>query len=113
MNFFSLRCGKSARTSSISMFLEEPTTCNYILTVEAAFLCPLLQNTDEHGLFTLPQADPTPTEAPGGGVSGSGSGSGQGVGGGKGSDWGEGSGEEGEEFDEEEEFDEDGNVKEG
>ena len=38
----------------MSIYLEEPTTCNYILTVEAAFLCPLLKNTDELGMFTFP-----------------------------------------------------------
>ena len=37
------------RASQISLFLEEPTTCNYILTVKAAFLCPLLHNTDQQG----------------------------------------------------------------
>lgn len=50
--FLSNRCSESASVSQISLFLEEPTTCNYVLTVEATFLCPLLHNTDEFGLFS-------------------------------------------------------------
>ena len=38
----------------MSIYLEEPTTCNYILTVEAAFLCPLLKTTDSLGMFSFP-----------------------------------------------------------
>jgi hypothetical protein len=50
------RCSKSASSSQISIFLEEPTTCTYVLTVEAAFLCLLLEETDEYGLFNLKSA---------------------------------------------------------
>ena len=49
-----LRCSSSSRLSEVSIYLEEPTTCNYILTVEAAFLCPLLKSTDELGMFSFP-----------------------------------------------------------
>ena len=47
------RCVKSAKPSQISLYLEEPTTCTYSLTVEGAFVCTLLAHTDEYGIFDL------------------------------------------------------------
>lgn len=64
--FAVFRCSKSARASQISLFLEEPTTCNYILTVEASFLCPLLHSTDDMGLFSA--KEPTEKKGVGQGV---------------------------------------------
>ena len=46
----------------MTIFLEEPTTCSYTLTVEATFLCPLLEATNEIGLIQL--SDPLLTEPP-------------------------------------------------
>ena len=37
----------------MSIFLEEPTACTYTLTIEASFLCPLLENTNEIGMIIL------------------------------------------------------------
>lgn len=36
------------------MYLEEPTTCSYILTVEGKFVCDLLESTDQYGMFQYP-----------------------------------------------------------
>ena len=38
----------------MSLYLEEPSTCSYILTVEGNFVCKLLETADEHGLFHYP-----------------------------------------------------------
>ena len=45
------RCVKTSKSTQISLYLEEPTTCNYILTVEGAFICTLLQHLDDYGIF--------------------------------------------------------------
>ncbi len=45
------RCIKTAKSSQISLYLEEPATCSYTLTVEGAFVCTLLDHLDEHGVF--------------------------------------------------------------
>jgi len=45
------RCLKSSKSSQISLYLEEPTTCSYILTVEGGFICPLLETADEYGML--------------------------------------------------------------
>jgi hypothetical protein len=34
--------------------LEEQVTCQYILTVEAAIICELLETVDEYGIFSPP-----------------------------------------------------------
>ena len=69
--FFSFppyRCVKTTKASQVTIFLEEPTTCSYTLTVEASFLCPLLEKTNDIGLIVLPQYDtltfPTNSEPP-------------------------------------------------
>ena len=49
MNFH--RCLKSSKSSQISLYLEEPTTCSYVLTVEGGFVCPLLETVDEYGIL--------------------------------------------------------------
>ena len=41
----------------MSLYLEEPTTCSYTLTVEAQFICPLLELTDEYGIFRIPSEE--------------------------------------------------------
>ena len=57
----------------MTIFLEEPSTCSYTLTVEATFLCPLLESTNEIGLIQLsdtatlqtePPVDAPPTDSP-------------------------------------------------
>lgn len=94
MQLVLFRCSKSSRPSQISIFLEEPTTCNYILTMEASFLCPLLQDTDEFGGLRLPKdLEGGATTTGGGGEEESGSGDRRG------------------ELNEELELDDDGNVK--
>lgn len=35
---------------SVSLYLLEPQTCEYILGVESAIVCSLLDTADEHGL---------------------------------------------------------------
>ncbi len=45
------RCIKTAKLSQISLYLEEPATCSYTLTVEGGFVCTLLEHLDEHGVF--------------------------------------------------------------
>lgn len=47
------RCVPDARPSQITLYLEEPSLCSYILTVEASFICDLLQTVDEHGMFRM------------------------------------------------------------
>lgn len=47
------KCVQSGRLTQVSLYLEETTTCSYILTVEGKFICPLLDAVDEHGLFFL------------------------------------------------------------
>ena len=49
--WFINRCLKTSKSSQISLYLEEPTTCSYILTVEGTFVCPLLDTTDEYGII--------------------------------------------------------------
>ena len=49
-----LRCVESSNPSQVSLYLEEPSTCSYVLTVEGSFICKLLETTDEHGLFHYP-----------------------------------------------------------
>ena len=56
------RCSTSGSHSQISISLEEPTTCNYILTLEAEFICTLLEETDELGQFVIPSEDLTGAE---------------------------------------------------
>ncbi|CAJ0960561.1 unnamed protein product, partial [Mesorhabditis belari] len=47
-----LRC-KSVDGSklAVSIFLEEPSICHYVLTVESARFCQVLQEADDYGLF--------------------------------------------------------------
>ncbi|KAL5474831.1 hypothetical protein EMCRGX_G026850 [Ephydatia muelleri] len=42
------KCVPDARPSQITLYLEEPSLCSYVLTVEAGFICDLLQTVDEH-----------------------------------------------------------------
>jgi len=39
--------------SAVSLILVEPRTCDYLLKVEAAFICPLLNDVDADGLFVV------------------------------------------------------------
>ena len=48
------RCLTKATPSQISLYLEEPAPCTYILTVEGSFICPLLETVDEFGIFHYP-----------------------------------------------------------
>ena len=39
--------------NALTLYLLEPNPCNYILGMEAPFLCPLIESADENGLFTF------------------------------------------------------------
>lgn len=47
------RCSKTKSPSQISLYLMEQSVCVYIMTVEGSFLCPLLSEVDEHGMFQI------------------------------------------------------------
>ena len=49
----SSRCSKTKSPSQISLYLMEQSVCVYIMTVEGSFLCPLLSEVDEHGMFQI------------------------------------------------------------
>lgn len=49
-----LMCVASSSTSSVSMYLLEPKTCQYILVVESPMVCPLINMVDEDGLISKP-----------------------------------------------------------
>lgn len=49
-----LKClENSTSKSKVSLYLMEPKTCNYILTVESPFLCDVIDAADEDGLITV------------------------------------------------------------
>ena len=50
-----LKCMKNAKPSQVSIFLEEPTPCSYVMTVEAGYICDLLNYVDEDGIIQWPQ----------------------------------------------------------
>ena len=58
------RCAKSKPPSQISLYLLEQSVCVYQLTVEGQFICPLLSELDDHGLFQVHENtrlfDPSP-----------------------------------------------------
>ncbi|KAL7635066.1 UNVERIFIED_CONTAM: hypothetical protein RMT77_014051 [Armadillidium vulgare] len=48
-----LKCKEALSPNSVTLYLLEPKTCEYVLGVETPIICPLLQNADEFGLFSL------------------------------------------------------------
>lgn len=57
-----LKCSESSSKGSVSLYLLEPHTCQYILGVESPLVCQLLSKFDEHGLipetnFTVEEED--------------------------------------------------------
>ncbi|XP_065564226.1 endoplasmic reticulum lectin 1-like [Artemia franciscana] len=49
-----LKCKEPGLTqNAISLYLLEPHECEYVLGVEAGFLCPLIQEADENGEIDL------------------------------------------------------------
>jgi endoplasmic reticulum lectin 1 len=52
--YVKFKCSKRGKSlSQISIHLTEQTLCTYVLTVEGHFVCPLLEDLDDHGLFHL------------------------------------------------------------
>lgn len=47
------KCVDNPSPSAIAIYLLEPKTCEYTLGVESSVLCPLLQGSDDYGLFDL------------------------------------------------------------
>ncbi|XP_076174151.1 endoplasmic reticulum lectin 1 isoform X2 [Ptiloglossa arizonensis] len=49
-----LKCveGHAASPSSVSLFLLEPKTCEYVLGVESPLICDILEHADENGLLS-------------------------------------------------------------
>lgn len=49
-----LKCVEShtASPSSVSLFLVEPKTCEYVLGVESPLICDILEYADENGLLS-------------------------------------------------------------
>lgn len=45
------RCIPGGKSSQVSLYLEETTPCNYSMTIEAGFVCVLLETVNEYGLF--------------------------------------------------------------
>eukprot|EP00731_Ephydatia_muelleri_P033341 Em0028g16a len=58
------KCVPDARPSQITLYLEEPSLCSYVLTVEAGFICDLLQTVDEYGMFHMKDWRGSDTERP-------------------------------------------------
>ena len=51
-----VRCTKgNFHPSQVAMALQEPSTCNYILTVESPIFCQLLESVDEDGMLKVPE----------------------------------------------------------
>ncbi|KAJ8045769.1 Endoplasmic reticulum lectin 1 [Holothuria leucospilota] len=46
-----LKCKENVSKSAVTLYLVEPSVCNYVLGVESSLLCPLFENADEYGLF--------------------------------------------------------------
>lgn len=51
-----LKCGSSANSESVTIYLMEPKTCEYVLGVESSIICELLSTVDENGLFVISPA---------------------------------------------------------
>jgi endoplasmic reticulum lectin 1 len=47
------RCVESPSSSSVAVYLLEPNTCEYALSVESSLFCPFLKSADEFGLFDM------------------------------------------------------------
>lgn len=45
------KCIDTPSPSAIALYLLEPKTCEYTLGVESSVLCPLLQGSNDYGLF--------------------------------------------------------------
>jgi len=45
------KCVDAPSPSAIALYLLEPKTCEYALGVESSVLCPVLQSSDDYGLF--------------------------------------------------------------
>ena len=52
-----LKCRESSSPNSVSLYLLEPRTCEYVLGVESMILCPLIERADSHGVMSLPEED--------------------------------------------------------
>lgn len=50
-----LKCmdSKSGSSTSVSLYLMEPQTCQYVLGVESPLICDLLKKADEYGLMNM------------------------------------------------------------
>lgn len=48
---------QSPSPGSVSLYLVEPKTCEYILNVESQLICDLLPLADEHGLIKVVKTD--------------------------------------------------------
>lgn len=49
-----LKCLENAASpASVSLYLQEPKTCQYILVVESPLICDILQRADNDGLIDL------------------------------------------------------------
>ncbi|XP_071962419.1 endoplasmic reticulum lectin 1-like [Antedon mediterranea] len=46
-----LKCKETLKLPAVSLSLQEPLTCDYILTIESSIFCPLLSTVDVNGLF--------------------------------------------------------------
>ncbi len=47
------KCVETPSPSAIALYLLEPKTCEYALGVESSVLCPLMQGSDDYGLFDI------------------------------------------------------------
>jgi hypothetical protein len=52
--YVKFKCSRKSKSpSQISLYLTEHSVCAYTLTVEGRFVCPLLEELDDHGLFQI------------------------------------------------------------
>jgi len=51
------KCVENPNPAAIALYLLEPKTCEYTLGVESSILCPLLQGSDDYGLFDSSKID--------------------------------------------------------
>jgi len=49
----SMKCRETSSMNAVIIYLREPETCSYHLTVESGIICELLDNVDDEGLFHL------------------------------------------------------------
>jgi len=49
----SMKCRRDSSVNAVIIYLREPSTCSYHLTLESGIICELLDNVDEDGLFHL------------------------------------------------------------